>query len=143
MVQLLSQGSPDLNLSKAGAIGEGTYQELVEVLDVVWLEEGQVAGGLVVDLLHGAVLCLHVEACHAADGCGGGLQLAGRGADGHVASWWRQHLRTFKAAMTLKAQNLKRKILNESETEVTFFFFQHFILICSKSNCSTRQSHKT
>ena len=71
----------------------GPYQKFVKVLDVVWLEEREVSRGLVVDLFHGAVLRLHVEARHAPDGSGSGGQFAGWGADGHVACWWWQHLR--------------------------------------------------
>lgn len=68
------------------------HQQFVKVLDVIRFEERQVPRGLVVHLLHGAVLCLHVEARHASDGGGGGRQLTGRGTDGHVACWRGQDL---------------------------------------------------
>lgn len=44
-----------------------THQQFVKVLNVIWLEEGQVSRRLIVDLFHRSVFCLHVEASHASN----------------------------------------------------------------------------
>lgn len=69
------------------------YQQLVEVLDVIWFQEWQVARWLVIDTLHSAVLCLHVESCHPPQGRRSRCELPSRSADGHVTSWGWENLK--------------------------------------------------
>ena len=79
-----------------------SYQQFVKVLDVIRLEEGEVSRRLVINLLHGAVLLLHVEARHASDGSWSGRQLTSRGADGHIACGGRQDLQRGERVASLE-----------------------------------------
>lgn len=70
-----------------------THQQLVKILDVIGLEEGEVPGRLVIDRFQAAIFSLHVETSHASNGGGSGSQLAGWSADGYITCRGRQHLR--------------------------------------------------
>lgn len=67
-------------------------QQFVEILDVIRFQQWKVSRGLIIHLLGGAVLRLHVEACHASNRCRSGRQLARWCTNRHIACWWRQDL---------------------------------------------------